>query len=1581
MEATQIIKWEDEEEEETEGPSEPLGCNLEPVGRLHFFSSPHAPEKDFSLYLGKNVVGRMPDCSVVLPFASISKQHAVIEILAWDKAPILRDCGSLNGTQILRPPKVLKQGMSHRLRDLELILFGDLPCQYYRLNAPKPFVSRGPLTVEETPRVKGETQKGILLVEDSEEEVEPTIEEPKHTSSSLTSIVPESDEEGGIPTSPIVFKLDSDTDEEEIQSPVLAANFFNSRRGATTETEQPKADGAAAEFQIAKNLCAVKEKGHDSKVNRDAKKEAIAEGMNLENIKVVSEDSDTDVDDESISTSQLAGIHIEITQPFDFSDNDTDVEEEIPATPAIVPVKKRPVIRGIGTKGPGLPDVTHQQENLTDVEESKAPLLALLERNQGFMAIDSKKDEKEEISTALTLAPLKESLAITCNIEGNRAQPVGLLKQNQTSTMRNSDTDMKEQGFPVEKQGRTVSEDHPDKAYLEKSQPPLGNSDKGIGNNLPVVFLERSQASATGVINKQVEEKQPIPVISTNQRDVEEGDPRKLFVAAQPPPAKACETDVEEGTSLPSSAVADASKSQVGTEGSMATLEQKRTLEAGVLGGLPIIQVEQDHRPFSKENPTDLVVNIGIPWEESTQSFLVKEEKHDVSRTKDSGDNHDALPNSEDLDLQATQCFVKKETESPEVVHRVEDESTQAFLLHLPKEPGPSLQVQDSLDNSWDVLATQPFCPRELKALKSEPTTDFPENKTESCPFSPGVALQDQHPESPVPTEPQGIKEKETQMIQTMKKDLSIPRNGVLNCWIPISEISGGDQEAPDVSLPSAVPEPSASHQNPLIFQNPKLTGSQALLSPSSECPKTRQKRNQKTSETPLSAKLKPLPTKPKVKTRESSRKAPSLVSSLDLESHLITSTDQPISSEPTSCVTRGRSCRSSVETPELSIPMATELQPSASTDQAVIPRLTSQASRRRTRRSSLKTPEPGESIAPELQLSFVDDQPVASKSTSHMIRTRRSSVKTPEPVVPTAPELQPSTCEEQLVSPKSTSRVTRRKANRSSVKIPEPAVPSAPEHQLSTTPVSPEPTFHATRSRTRSSSAKTPEPALPASRLQPTVPTDEPIPLGIIQGRTHRSIQNPKQADPQIPELQPSTSTDQPEPSSRTTRGKARRSSVQTSQSSEPTLFELSPTNQSHIPETKAQHGQSKMPRLSLVSAVPMPATPKSQLPILTEQLTLQPIPQAYCSKKPKASKKHGSLMVTDVREVCSATPEPNSQSSRSQRLAMRAAKTLQTTPESVIAQCPHSLAHSSKIQKEEATCRSGHTPQSQPKISQSLKRSFVTVDSPPLQKRLKRGKISQKTTFLKEKEEETTVNPENKKDVVMPEAGKKRAQAKEEPEGIAKRSLRHNKPNQDSTAPKVLFTGVVDERGKQILLDLGGSLANSVAEASYLVTDRIRRTVKFLCALGRGIPILSLDWLYKSYKARRFLPPDDYIVIDPEHEKNFAFSLKESLNRAQERKLLEGYEIHVTPGVQPPPAQMGEIISCCGGTLLTSMPRVYKPQRVVITCSQDFHRCSIPFRVGLPVLSPEFLLTGVLKQEAKPEAFIFSTLERSST
>jgi hypothetical protein len=36
--------------------------------------------------------------------------------------------------------------------------------------------------------------------------------------------------------------------------------------------------------------------------------------------------------------------------------------------------------------------------------------------------------------------------------------------------------------------------------------------------------------------------------------------------------------------------------------------------------------------------------------------------------------------------------------------------------------------------------------------------------------------------------------------------------------------------------------------------------------------------------------------------------------------------------------------------------------------------------------------------------------------------------------------------------------------------------------------------------------------------------------------------------------------------------------------------------------------------------------------------------------------------------------------------------------------------------------------------------------------------------------------------------------------------------------------------------------------------VTDKIRRTAKFLCAMGRGIPIVSQRWLASSKDAKTF-------------------------------------------------------------------------------------------------------------------------------
>ncbi|NWZ73814.1 MDC1 protein, partial [Acrocephalus arundinaceus] len=163
---------------------------------------------------------------------------------------------------------------------------------------------------------------------------------------------------------------------------------------------------------------------------------------------------------------------------------------------------------------------------------------------------------------------------------------------------------------------------------------------------------------------------------------------------------------------------------------------------------------------------------------------------------------------------------------------------------------------------------------------------------------------------------------------------------------------------------------------------------------------------------------------------------------------------------------------------------------------------------------------------------------------------------------------------------------------------------------------------------------------------------------------------------------------------------------------------------------------------------------------------------------------------------------------------------------------------------------------------------------------------------------------------------------QEAEQAEG-AKRSLRPR------AAPgpahiRVLFTGLVASPALLVALGtLGGTEATSVSDCSHLVTDCIRRTLKFLCALGRGIPIVTPEWLLQSSQSGRLLSPGPFLPRDPLGERRFGFQLCPALARARAQPLLQGYQVHVTPSVRPCPKDMRDIVTCCGGTFLPQLPR----------------------------------------------------------
>ncbi|KAK7488455.1 hypothetical protein BaRGS_00020240 [Batillaria attramentaria] len=197
---------------------------------------------------------------------------------------------------------------------------------------------------------------------------------------------------------------------------------------------------------------------------------------------------------------------------------------------------------------------------------------------------------------------------------------------------------------------------------------------------------------------------------------------------------------------------------------------------------------------------------------------------------------------------------------------------------------------------------------------------------------------------------------------------------------------------------------------------------------------------------------------------------------------------------------------------------------------------------------------------------------------------------------------------------------------------------------------------------------------------------------------------------------------------------------------------------------------------------------------------------------------------------------------------------------------------------------------------------------------------------------------------------------------------SLRRSTLN---SKPRVLFTGVIDEQGQKIVKDLGGDFAKSVQDCTHLVTDRIRRTVKFLGGLARGVMIVTHQWLESCKSSGMFVDASVFVVQDPQMEKKYKFSLVTSVQKASQTPLLQGYKVHVTKSVRPEPLQMKEILQCAGAEYLPTMPHRAGDKTLVISSEEDITKCSPAISADLPVMSAEFILTGILRQELDMERY----------
>lgn len=237
----------------------------------------------------------------------------------------------------------------------------------------------------------------------------------------------------------------------------------------------------------------------------------------------------------------------------------------------------------------------------------------------------------------------------------------------------------------------------------------------------------------------------------------------------------------------------------------------------------------------------------------------------------------------------------------------------------------------------------------------------------------------------------------------------------------------------------------------------------------------------------------------------------------------------------------------------------------------------------------------------------------------------------------------------------------------------------------------------------------------------------------------------------------------------------------------------------------------------------------------------------------------------------------------------------------------------------------------------------------------------------------------------VQTPVSGKRKLGDQSTPEDNdqVKRARNSTSPaaSEKREGPRILFTGITPSevsRLTEIVIDLGGTVVASVKQCTHLVTRKIIRTVKFLCAISVAHYVVSPDWIDKSQKSNSLLDPAEFTIKDAQSEEMYDMKLTTSLQRARARPLLQGISVYVTQNIEPSPASMKEIIQCAGGQVLPKVPSQQQladfkknlteqgtPTLLVISCDRDFQLCSEFMKNGFDIHSAELVLSGVLKQQ----------------
>ena len=250
------------------------------------------------------------------------------------------------------------------------------------------------------------------------------------------------------------------------------------------------------------------------------------------------------------------------------------------------------------------------------------------------------------------------------------------------------------------------------------------------------------------------------------------------------------------------------------------------------------------------------------------------------------------------------------------------------------------------------------------------------------------------------------------------------------------------------------------------------------------------------------------------------------------------------------------------------------------------------------------------------------------------------------------------------------------------------------------------------------------------------------------------------------------------------------------------------------------------------------------------------------------------------------------------------------------------------------------------------------------------KESKMNKESTRKEEEEEKEKEKeaPEKKEKVIKKDVVKttktKESKSKPTSTSTSKTKSKSNPNSTPKTKPKptpkpkpkpkpklthILSSTMLSEADRDVLVSLVSSLGDakfisrSSRSITLLVAGQDVRSVKMMCAVARGIPVVTPAWLYACLEQGKWVEPDSFISSFAEE------GLKK--RREQEKGILAKHGPYfIAKNTQPPRNELIEIVRCCDGQI-----------------TDDLDECEFVIGKveGREYVKETFVLDGVMKGE----------------